>query len=82
MNSEVELDSIIEVISRANKIGIFTHISPDGDAIGSSLAFYLGLLQLKKNVEIVTDEFSKCFSFLNTFSIPGEETSKKYCSFM
>ena len=38
MNSEVELDSIIEIIKKANKIGIFTHISPDGDAIGSSLS--------------------------------------------
>ena len=64
MNSEIELDSIIEIINKAQKIAIFTHVSPDGDAVGSSLAFYLGLLQLKKEVSIVTDEFSRCFGFL------------------
>lgn len=64
MNSEIELDSIIEIINKAQKIAIFTHVSPDGDAVGSSLAFYLGLLQLKKEVSIVTDEFSRCFVFL------------------
>lgn len=64
MNSEIELDNIVEVINKAKKIAIFTHVSPDGDAIGSSLAFYLGLLQLKKEVFIVTDEFSRCFGFL------------------
>ena len=82
MNSEVELYSIIEVISSANKIGIFTHISPDGDAIGSSLAFYLGLLQLKKNVEIVTDEFSKCFSFLPGIGEIKKETNSAFDVFV
>lgn len=64
MNSEIELDNIIEVITRAHKIGIFTHISPDGDAIGSGLALYLSLKQLKKEVHFITDEYSKCFNFL------------------
>ena len=48
MNSEVELDNIIEQINNAKKIVIFAHESPDGDAIGSSLAMYLSLKQLKK----------------------------------
>ncbi|MBQ8681769.1 MAG: bifunctional oligoribonuclease/PAP phosphatase NrnA [Bacilli bacterium] len=64
MNSQIELDSIIEVINRAEKIGIFTHVSPDGDAIGSSLALYLGLKQLKKDVDVIADEYSRCFNFL------------------
>lgn len=75
MNSEVEFDSIIDVIRRADKIAIFTHISPDGDAIGSSLGMYLGLKQLKKEVDIVTDEYSKCFQFL-----PGLEDIKREIS--
>lgn len=64
MNSEIELDNIIEVVNQSNKIGIFTHIAPDGDAIGSSLALYLGLKQLKKDVDVIADEYSRCFSFL------------------
>lgn len=64
MNSQIELDNIIEIINRAQKIGIFTHMSPDGDAIGSSLALYLGLKQLKKDVDVIADEYSRCFNFL------------------
>jgi len=64
MNSEIELDNIVEVIRRSNKIGIFTHVSPDGDAIGSSLGLYLGLKQLNKQVDVIVDEYSKCFEFL------------------
>lgn len=64
MNSQIELDNIIEIISRSKRIGIFTHVSPDGDAIGSSLGLYLGLKQLKKEVDVITDEYSKCFYFL------------------
>lgn len=64
MNSEVELDKIIEIISRAKKIGIFTHESPDGDAIGSSLALYMGLKQLKKDVDVITGAYSNSFKFL------------------
>ena len=56
MNSEIELDYIIEAINRANRIGIFTHMSPDGDAIGSSLVLYWGLKQLKKEVDVIVDE--------------------------
>ncbi len=72
MNSEIELDNIIDAISKAEKIGIFTHISPDGDAIGSSLGLYLGLKQIKKQVEVITDDYSRCFSFL-----PNREEIKK-----
>ena len=72
MNSQIELDNIIDIINKAQKIGIFTHISPDGDAIGSSLGLYLGLKQLKKDVEVITDEYSRCFYFL-----PGQEEIKR-----
>ena len=50
MNSQIELDNIIETIQKSQRIGIFTHVSPDGDAIGSSLGLYLGLKQLNENV--------------------------------
>ena len=64
MNSQIELDSIINVINKSKKIGIFTHMSPDGDAIGSSLALYLGLKSLNKEVDIIADDYSSCFDFL------------------
>ncbi len=40
-------------IKKANNIVITTHWSPDGDAMGSSLALYNYLLQLDKNVKVV-----------------------------
>ena len=64
MNSEIELERVINAINKSKRIGIFTHISPEGDAIGSSLALYLGLKQLKKDVDIIADEYSNSFSFL------------------
>ena len=66
MNSEIELDKIINIINNNNKIAIFAHVSPDGDAIGSSLALYEGLIQLKKDVDVITDEYSNSFNFLSS----------------
>ena len=78
MNSQIELDNIIEVINKARKIGIFTHVNPDGDALGSSMALYLGLKQLHKEVDVITDEYSKCFDFLSCLGEIKKEGSKDY----
>ena len=78
MNSQIELDNIIEVISKANKIGIFTHINPDGDAIGSSMALFLGLRKINKDVEIVADEYSRCFNFLSSLDLVKKEGNGGY----
>ena len=64
MNSQIELDKIINLINNNNKFAIFTHESPDGDAIGSSLALYMGLINLNKEVDIITDKYADCFNFL------------------
>ncbi len=65
------LDKICEEIKKANKIVIFTHESPDGDAIGSSLGMYQVLLKLGKKVDIVIPEFPKVYDFL-----PGRDDVK------
>ena len=64
MNSEIELDKLIDLINNNHKFAIFTHETPDGDAIGSSLALYMGLKSLKKEVDIITDEYPASFNFL------------------
>ncbi len=49
-------DKIIQtqrLIDNAKKITILTHISPDGDALGSSLGLYWYLLGIEKDVKIV-----------------------------
>lgn len=78
MNSEIELDKIINIISNAKKIGIFTHESPDGDAIGSSLALYMGLTQLKKDTDIIADTYSSSFSFLSCLDEIKDKGNEDY----
>ena len=78
MNSEIELDKIIEIIRNAKKIGIFAHVSPDGDAIGSSLAMYMGLVQLKKDVDVICDVYSDSFNFLPCLDKIKTEGTKDY----
>ncbi|MCY6483929.1 bifunctional oligoribonuclease/PAP phosphatase NrnA [Clostridium aestuarii] len=50
------IDDIIDVIRKSEKIGITYHVSPDGDALGSSLALMQGLLKLGKEVYIMSKD--------------------------
>lgn len=58
------LDSIKEEIEKAKTVLIVTHESPDGDAVGSSLAMYQALKQLGKEVDIVIPEYPRIFKYL------------------
>ena len=73
------LDNILEEIKKAKSIVILTHENPDGDAVGSSLAMYLAIKKLDKDVDIIIPEFSRCFKFLPSANeIKKEITDKKY----
>lgn len=58
------LDNILEEIKKANTIAILTHESPDGDAMGSSLAMYHALKSLGKNPDVIIPEYSRTYNFL------------------
>lgn len=63
MDAQTMLEEIKKLIEEAKEILIVTHEKPTGDSIGSSLAVYLGLLSLGKNVSVLmpdamTVEFS------------------------
>ena len=58
------LDSIKKEILKSKNIVILTHDVPDGDAIGSSLAMYLGLKQLGKEADVVIPKYSRTFNAL------------------
>ncbi len=58
------LDNIKEEILNSQNIVILTHEVPDGDAIGSSLAMYMGLKQIGKDVDVVIPKYSKTYTFL------------------
>ncbi len=54
MNKEIK--NIAKTLKKANKIALFTHISPDCDALGSTYALYYALKQLGKKVDVYTKE--------------------------
>ena len=45
----------VESLASAQEVLVLSHYNPDGDALGSSLALYLGLKSLSKNVTIVNE---------------------------
>ena len=58
------LDNVLEEINKAEKIVILTHETPDGDAMGSSLAMMHAINLLGKEADVIIPEYSDCFSFL------------------
>lgn len=49
-------EKMIPIINRANNIAIFSHSSPDGDAMGSSYGLKLILAEIGKNAEVFLQE--------------------------
>lgn len=73
------LDNILEEINKAETIAILTHETPDGDAIGSSLAMSLALKQLNKNADVIIPEHPATFDFLpGANDIKQEGMKEKY----
>ena len=58
------LDEILEEIKKAETIVLLTHETPDGDAIGSSLAMKLALEKLGKKAELIMSSYAKTFDYL------------------
>lgn len=71
------IDEISKEIKKANDIIILTHNNPDGDAIGSSLAVYIVLKLMGKNVEVVIPELPRLFKFLPYADEIRKEGSKQ-----
>ncbi len=49
-------EQLKQMVNKANKIALFTHTHPDGDALGSSFAFMLGLVQMGKKARVFFDD--------------------------
>jgi len=57
---------VVEILRNNKKFLLLTHKGPDGDAIGSLIAFYLTLKRLDKEVTMVCDDLSPAsFKYLN-----------------
>ena len=50
------LNNAAEFLRTHDDFLLIAHISPDGDTLGSCLALYASLLQLKKNVQITCED--------------------------
>lgn len=48
--------SIIEGIEKYDSFSILTHVSPDGDTLGSALAMYILLAEMGKKAEVICEE--------------------------
>lgn len=66
------LDEIFKEINKAESIVILTHESPDGDAIGSSLALKIALENIGKKPDVIIPEYAEIFKFL-----PGTKDIKE-----
>ena len=59
------LKKIADVLKKSEKIAIFTHINPDGDALGSSFGMKRVLDSMGKNATVyLGEEMPQKFSFL------------------
>jgi len=72
------LDDIKEEIEKAKSIAILTHETPDGDAVGSSLAMYNALKQMGKDVDVIIPECPEIFEFLPSISNIKKEGRKDF----
>lgn len=54
INIHHKINELQKLINRHQKITLISHVNPDGDAIGSSLAMYLFLKQMGKTVTVMT----------------------------
>lgn len=73
------LDEILEEIKLAENIIILTHESPDGDAIGSSLAMKFALEELGKKADVIVPEIPRLYKFLPAIDqVKKESDIKKY----
>ena len=73
-NNKVDLDKVSDFLRDNDNFAIYTHVVPDGDAVGSIVALGLSLKQLGKKVKLVyDDEFPEKLRFLLDLMDNGED---------
>lgn len=69
---------MLKQIKESEKIAIFTHESPDGDA-GCALAMNLAIKEMEKTSDVYLPEYSRLFSFLPAIEeVKTDLTQKQY----
>lgn len=71
------LEDIKQKIEKANSIVLLTHEMPDGDAVGSTIAMYIALKRLGKNVDMIIENCPRTYDFLPFRNEIKEEGSRE-----
>lgn len=72
------MNNIISEIKVSNNIVLLCHNNPDGDAVGSTIAMYILLKRLGKEVDIVLDTLPKRFGSSSSSGITNRYW--RFCS--
>lgn len=72
------MNEMLNLIENSNTILVLTHESPDGDAIGSSMATYQMLKEMNKTVDIVIPEIPETFMFMDDIHEVLTQSDKEY----
>lgn len=77
------MKKIAKKLKKSDNIAVFVHANPDGDAIGSILAFSSALINMGKNVDVFVENKPEYLSFVfedaNWIKLYSEiDSSKKY----
>ena len=76
MPSDSIKKQIVELIKQSNRILIMPSSPPDGDSLGSALAFYLILKKLDKEATVVAmDPIPEVYKFLPSIGVIGEKVA-------
>lgn len=71
------LENIKEKIANSNSIAVITHEHPDGDAIGSSLAFMHALRKIGKDADVIVPSANKMYDVIPGFEEIIEEPKQE-----
>ncbi len=80
MNNNLDLlmDQAADLINKYDNIYICSHVQPDGDNIGSTLALYMAICKIKDKVNVIkVDEIPSDFLFL-----PNSQVFQEYSTEM
>lgn len=69
------MNNIIDLIKESDSILLMTHEQPDGDAIGSVMAFYHLLKDMNKSVDTILLEVPHSFDYLTSVNSPVDRDS-------
>lgn len=72
-----KIDGLRQLIDASDDVILTCHLTPDGDAIGSTLALYHLLRKMDKNVRVVTPDLPP----KNLFGLPGAREILPYTRF-